>query len=73
MKMTKNRKTGQNQHFYLSIKQIITLEIVINSLSRKILEKCNGRILDFFGQSCDILKNSCFLVTQIYAPQHGGI
>ena len=38
MKMRKNRKTGQNWHFYLSIKQIITLEIVINSLSRKILK-----------------------------------
>ena len=38
MKMRKNRKTGQNWHFYLSIKQIITLEIVINSLSRKMLK-----------------------------------
>ena len=31
-KIIKVRKSGQNWHFYPSIKQIITLEIVINSL-----------------------------------------
>ena len=32
-KIIKIRKSGQNWHFYPSIKQIITLEIVINSLT----------------------------------------
>ena len=38
-KNLKIRKSGQNWHFYLSIKQLITLKIVINSrLSGKFLE-----------------------------------
>ena len=36
LKITKIRKSGQNWHFYLSIKQIITLENRLNSFSRKI-------------------------------------
>ena len=38
MKIPQNRKFDQNWHFYLSIKQIITLEIVINFLSGGIFE-----------------------------------
>ena len=33
IKITKIHKSGEDWHFYLSIKQIITLEIIINSLS----------------------------------------
>ena len=72
MKITKIRKSGQNWHFYLSIKQIITLEIVINSLSEIILKNATVGFYSF-SQSCDPLKNLCSLVTQIYAPKNGGI
>ena len=38
MKITKIRKNGQNWHIYLSVKHIITLEVVINSLPGRILK-----------------------------------
>ena len=72
MKITKIRKSVQNWHFYLSIKQIITLEIVINSLSGRIMKNATVE-LQIFSQSCNPSENSCSLVTQIYALQDGGI
>ena len=38
IKITKICKYGQNWQFYLSIKQVITLKIVINSLSERVLK-----------------------------------
>ena len=38
MKITKIRQSGQNWHVFLSSKQIIRLEIVINSLSGEIFK-----------------------------------
>ena len=66
-------KSGQNWRFCrLSIKQIITLEIVINSLSGRILKNAT---VEFWivSQSCDLLKNSSSLVIQIYSPKDSGI
>ena len=42
--------------FYLSVKQIITLKIVINSLSGRILKNATVEF-QIFTQSCDIFKN----------------
>ena len=46
-----------------------TLEIIINSLSGRIFYNPMGKLLIVNSQNCDLFKNSCSLVTQIYAMQ----
>ena len=68
----KVRQSGHNCHFYLSIKQIITLGIAINSLSGRIKKHATEEVY-IFSQSCDLVKTSCSLLIHINAPQDGGI
>ena len=69
----KIRQSGHNCHFYPSIKQIITLGIVINSLSGRIKNHQQQKNFFIFSQSCDLVKTSCSAVIYIHAPQDGGI
>ena len=59
-------------HFYRSIRQMIILGIVINSLSGRIK---NHETEEFyiFSRSCDLVKTSCSPLIHIHAPQDGGI
>ena len=57
---------------YLSIKQLITFEIVINSWSGKFFLNATLKF-QIFSQNSDLFKKSCSLVTLIYAMQVGDI
>ena len=73
IKSTKFVNIWRKLAFYSSIKQLITLEIVINSLSGRVFKNVIVES-QVFCQRCDIFKkNSCSLITQIYAMQDGGI
>ena len=54
IKISEIRKSGQNWHFYLSIKPLITHEIVITSLSGTVCKNATAKF-QIFSQTCDLL------------------
>ena len=68
LNITNIRQSDQNCHFQLSIKQIITLRIVIIFLSGRIKKHATEEFY-IFSQSCDLVKTSCSPLIHIHAPQ----
>ena len=71
-KISKFINLAKISNFYLSIKQLIRPETIMNSLCGKILLNA---IVEFciLSQSFDLFKTLWSLVTQIYAMQNGDI
>ena len=71
-KHNKNLLIWPQLPFYPSIKQIITLGIVISYLSGRIKKHATEEFY-IFSHSCDLVQTSCSPLIHIHAPQYGGI